>query len=60
VLRLLASGHTNREIAAELVLSVKTVMHHSVSIYRKLGVRGRAQATAYAVTHGIVVGTRDG
>jgi predicted ATPase/DNA-binding CsgD family transcriptional regulator len=49
VLRLLASGMTNREIASELVLSVKTVMHHSVSIYRKLGVRGRGQATAYAV-----------
>lgn len=53
VLHLLTTGKTNREIAAELVLSTKTVMHHSVSIYRKLGVRGRAQATAYAVAHGL-------
>jgi DNA-binding CsgD family transcriptional regulator/tetratricopeptide (TPR) repeat protein len=53
VLRLIAAGHTNREIAAELVVSVKTVMHHSVSIYRKLRVRGRAEATAYAVGHGL-------
>ena len=52
--RLLARGRTNSEIAEELVLSVQTVMHHSVSIYRKLGVRGRSQATAYAVAHGLV------
>jgi DNA-binding CsgD family transcriptional regulator len=48
VLELLASGMTNRQIAEQLGLSVKTVMHHSVSIYRKLGVRGRAEATSAA------------
>lgn len=54
VLGLLANGLTNREIAEELLLSVKTVMHHSVAIYRKLDVRGRAEATAYAHRHGLV------
>lgn len=48
VLALLASGATNREIAADLCVSPKTVMHHSVAIYRKLGVRGRAAAAAFA------------
>lgn len=54
VLALLTQGLTNREIGAALHLSVKTVMHHSGAIYRKLGVRGRAEATAYAVRHGLV------
>jgi DNA-binding NarL/FixJ family response regulator len=49
VLRLLASGKTNREIAEELVISAKTVMHHSGNIYGKLRVRGRADAIAFAV-----------
>jgi DNA-binding CsgD family transcriptional regulator len=53
VLAGLASGATNREIAAELGVSPKTVMHHSVAIYRKLGVRGRAAATAWAVRAGL-------
>jgi DNA-binding CsgD family transcriptional regulator/predicted ATPase len=53
VVRLLASGRTNREIAEDLGMSAKTVMHHSVSIYRKLGVRGRTGATAWAVQHGL-------
>lgn len=57
VLALLANGLTNREIADELLLSVKTVMHHSVAIYRKLDVRGRAEATAYAHRHGLVTAT---
>jgi DNA-binding CsgD family transcriptional regulator/predicted ATPase len=54
ILQLLAAGLTNKEIAQRLHLSVKTVMHHSVSIYRKLAVRGRAEATAYAYRHGLV------
>jgi predicted ATPase/DNA-binding CsgD family transcriptional regulator len=53
VLSLLATGATNNEIAAELGLSAKTVMHHSVSIYSKLGVRGRAEATAWAFRNGV-------
>ena len=35
------------------MVSTKTVMHHSVSIYRKIGARGRADATAYAFRHGL-------
>jgi DNA-binding CsgD family transcriptional regulator len=54
VLLALASGGTNREIADQLGLSVKTVMHHSVAIYRKLDVRGRAAATAWAYRQGLV------
>ncbi|MRG60702.1 helix-turn-helix transcriptional regulator [Agromyces sp. CFH 90414] len=57
VLAVLAEGLTNKEIAAQLGLSVKTVMHHSVAIYRKLDVRGRAEATAVAHRRGLVPGT---
>lgn len=53
VLRALASGRTNREIAEEFGIAAKTVMHHSVAIYRKLGVQGRSGATAWAFRHGI-------
>ncbi|MGH3087868.1 MAG: LuxR C-terminal-related transcriptional regulator, partial [Rubrobacteraceae bacterium] len=53
VIRLLASGKMNKEIAAELVLSVATVERHVANIYKKIGVRGRAEATAYAMNHGI-------
>ena len=54
VLGMLANGLTNKEIAARMRLSAKTVMHHSVSIYRKLGVRGRSEATAFAFRHGLL------
>src|SRR5690606_37123871 len=54
VLAAIATGASNKEIAATLCLSVKTVMHHSVSIYRKLGVRGRGEATALAHRTGLV------
>ena len=54
VLRLVAGGQTNREIAGELVLSVKTVDRHIANIYGKIGARGRADATAYALTRALV------
>lgn len=57
VLAAIASGRTNREIAEVLGMSAKTVMHHSVAIYRKLGVHGRAGATAWAFEHGLVTKT---
>jgi non-specific serine/threonine protein kinase len=53
VVRLLAAGNTNREIAAHLVLSVRTVEHHVASAYTKANVRGRAEATAWAIAHGL-------
>lgn len=53
VLGLLASGRTNREIAAELVISVHTVERHLATIYRKIGARNRTDATAFAHTSGL-------
>jgi LuxR family transcriptional regulator, maltose regulon positive regulatory protein len=51
VLTLVAEGHTNGEIAAELVLSVHTIERHLQNAYRKIGVRNRADAAAYMVRH---------
>jgi len=53
VLRALAAGRSNKEIAAELVLSVHTVERHVANAYRKIGAHNRAEATAYAVTVGL-------
>jgi DNA-binding CsgD family transcriptional regulator len=50
----LVRGHTNQEVADELGISAKTVMHHTTSVYRKLGVRGRAEAVAHALRSGLV------
>jgi DNA-binding NarL/FixJ family response regulator len=54
VLRHLAAGATNRTIAAELVLSVRTVDRHVSNIFAKLGVSSRAAATAYAYEHNVL------
>jgi ATP/maltotriose-dependent transcriptional regulator MalT len=54
VLRLVASGMTNRAVAAELVLSEKTVARHVSNIFVKLGLSSRAAATAYAYEHRLV------
>jgi DNA-binding NarL/FixJ family response regulator len=54
VLRRLAAGATNRAIAAELVLSVRTVDRHVSNIFAKLGVSSRAAATAYAYEHNVL------
>lgn len=48
VLALMASGATNREIAAQLFLSPHTVKEHTSALYRKLGVRNRAEAVRQA------------
>ena len=50
VLRLLAQGKTNREIAQALVLSDRTVQRHIADIYGKIGARNRSEATAFAMT----------
>lgn len=54
VLRFLASGRTNREIALELDISVHTVDRHISTIYRRIGLRGRADATAFAMRNGLI------
>jgi pimeloyl-ACP methyl ester carboxylesterase/DNA-binding CsgD family transcriptional regulator len=54
VLQLLATGLSNPAIAAHLVLSVHTVERHVVNLYTKLGIHGRAEATAYALRHGLL------
>ena len=54
VLRLVATGKTNRSIAADLFLSEKTVARHVSNIFTKLGLSSRAAATAYAYEHDLV------
>jgi DNA-binding NarL/FixJ family response regulator len=56
VLRLLARGASNEDIARELGLSVRTVERHTSNLYGKVGASGhtaRASATAWAHSHGI-------
>jgi two-component system response regulator DesR len=53
VLTLIASGQTNREIAARLYLSPHTVKEHASSLYRKLGVKNRAEAARRAERLGL-------
>jgi ATP/maltotriose-dependent transcriptional regulator MalT len=54
VLRLVATGATNREIADSLVISDKTVARHVSNMFTKLGLSSRAAATAYAYEHDLV------
>lgn len=54
VLRLLALGHTNRQIAEELVISLGTVKNHVEHVRAKLGVSDRTQAVVKALEHGII------
>jgi two-component system, NarL family, response regulator NreC len=54
VLRLIALGHTNAEIARRLYISVRTVESHRARIQRKLGRSTRAQLVRYALDHGVV------
>jgi len=54
VLRLLAAGLTNSQIAARLMISPKTVNIHASSIYKKLEITSRTAATRYAIEHALV------
>lgn len=55
VLRLIASGRSNHEIAEELLISLNTVIRHVSNIFDKTGVANRAEATAFAARHGLIV-----
>jgi DNA-binding NarL/FixJ family response regulator len=54
VLRLIAAGKSNRDIAAVLVISEHTVARHVHNIFTKLDVSSRAAATAFAFEHDVV------
>jgi DNA-binding NarL/FixJ family response regulator len=54
VLGLLAQGLSNKEIAGVMWLSDRTVERHITSLYRKIGVARRSEATAFALRHGVV------
>ena len=53
VLRLIATGKTNREISTHLCISLRTVATHVTHIFNKLGAVNRAEAAAYAIRHGL-------
>jgi DNA-binding NarL/FixJ family response regulator len=55
VLRLVAQGHSNREIGERLFISGNTVANHVRSVLQKTGTANRAEATAYAARHGLLV-----
>lgn len=57
VLRLLAAGYSNRELADRLYISPATAARHIANIYNKLGVDSRAKATAFAHQHGLLDNT---
>jgi two-component system response regulator NreC len=54
VLRLMALGHTNREIAERLSLSVRTVETHRGHVQQKLGLSSRPELTRYALEHRLI------
>jgi DNA-binding NarL/FixJ family response regulator len=54
VLKLLAEGHTSKEIAELLVISVKTVDRHRTHMLKKLGMRDRVELTRYAIRRGLI------
>ena len=54
VLRLLALGHTNQEIATQLVISVRTAEAHRAHVMKKLGLSSRAELVRYALDRGLL------
>ncbi len=54
VLRLLALGHTNSEIAKQLHISPRTVETHRANLQSKLGLSGRPELVRYALEHGVI------
>jgi two-component system response regulator NreC len=54
VLRLLAHGHTNQQVADRLCIGVKSVETYKSRLMEKLGLKGRAELVRYALTHGLL------
>jgi DNA-binding NarL/FixJ family response regulator len=54
ILRALAAGQSNKQIAQQFWLSEQTIKYHLTNIYRKLGVRGRTEAVRQAYEHGLI------
>lgn len=54
VLRLLAMGNTNREIASKLYVGVKTIDTHRANLLKKLDLRNNADLTRFAIKHGLI------
>ncbi len=55
VLRLVADGHSTREIAAELFISSRTVDHHRANVAAKLGLRGKTALLTYAINNKLAI-----
>ena len=54
MLRLVARGQTNKQIAESLSISARTAQHHVIHIYAKIGVSSRAAAALFAVENGLL------
>ena len=54
MLKLIALGHTNSEVASQLYLSVRTVESHRAHIQQKLGLQTRAELVRYALDNGLI------
>jgi DNA-binding NarL/FixJ family response regulator len=54
ILKLIAEANTSREIAEQLVISIKTVDRHRANILEKLGMRDRVELTRYAIRRGLI------
>ncbi|MEV0290399.1 response regulator transcription factor [Kribbella sp. NPDC050820] len=54
VVKLIAEGHSSKEIAAALTISPKTVERHRANILQKLGMRDRTELTRYAIRAGLI------
>ena len=54
IVKLIAEGHTSKEIASTLVISEKTVERHRANVLEKLGMRDRVDLTRYAIRVGLV------
>ena len=55
VLRLVAAGRTNRQIAEDLIVSPRTAEHHVQHVYAKIGSSTRAAASLFAMEHGLIM-----